>query len=104
MSESDHSTSTPPRATYRLQFNAGFTFADARKIVAYLANLGVSDAYASPILTPRAGSRHGYDITDHGALNPELGGEEGFAHFSAALSSAGMDLILDVVPNHMGIG
>ncbi|MEI7770517.1 MAG: malto-oligosyltrehalose synthase [Chloroflexales bacterium] len=93
-----------PRATYRLQLNAGFTFADAARVIAYLDDLGVSTAYASPMLTPRAGSTHGYDITDHGTLNPDLGGEDGFERLSAALRSRAMGLILDVVPNHMGIG
>lgn len=93
-----------PRATYRLQFHAGFTFADAAAIVGYLADLGASEAYASPILTPRSGSTHGYDITDHGSLNPDLGGEDDFEQLSAALRAHDMGLILDVVPNHMGIG
>ncbi|EFO80101.1 malto-oligosyltrehalose synthase [Oscillochloris trichoides DG-6] len=93
-----------PRATYRLQFNTKFTFADAEKLITYLHNLGISDLYASPILTPRNGSSHGYDITDHSTLNPDLGGEEGFERLSAALRAHAMGLILDVVPNHMGIG
>ncbi|NTW98121.1 MAG: malto-oligosyltrehalose synthase, partial [Oscillochloris sp.] len=104
MTTSDHASGGAPRATYRLQFHAGFTFADAERIVAYLDDLGVSHAYASPLLTPRAGSTHGYDITDHGALSPDLGGEEGFERLSAALRARRMGLILDVVPNHMGIG
>ncbi|NTW04021.1 MAG: malto-oligosyltrehalose synthase, partial [Oscillochloris sp.] len=104
MSTSDHSAGGAPRATYRLQFHAGFTFADAEKIVAYLDDIGISDAYTSPILTPRTGSTHGYDITDHSALNPDLGGESAFDRFSDALRARGMGLILDVVPNHMGIG
>jgi (1->4)-alpha-D-glucan 1-alpha-D-glucosylmutase len=93
-----------PRATYRLQLNADFSLDDAAAIVGYLADLGISDAYASPILTARVGSPHGYDITDHGHINPDLGGEAAFARFSAALKSHGLGLILDVVPNHMGIG
>ena len=68
-----------PRATYRLQFNAGFTFRDARKIAGYLADLGISDLYASPILKARTGSSHGYDVVDATALNPELGTDEDFA-------------------------
>src|SRR5207302_11193409 len=59
----------PPEATYRLQFHAGFTFADAARVVSYLDALGVTDCYASPYLKARAGSTHGYDITDHGHLN-----------------------------------
>ena len=92
-----------PAATYRLQFNAGFTFRDARDLVPYLHALGISDCYASPVLQARAGSSHGYDICDHGRLNTELGGERDFDAFSDALQQSGMGLILDMVPNHMGI-
>jgi (1->4)-alpha-D-glucan 1-alpha-D-glucosylmutase len=92
-----------PRATYRLQMNPSFTFADVQAVVPYLRDLGISDAYLSPILTPRTGSTHGYDITDPGAINPELGGESGFESLSAALRDAGLSVILDIVPNHMGI-
>ncbi len=93
-----------PRATYRLQFHSGFTFRDAATIVPYLAGLGVSTLYASPIFQARPGSTHGYDVVDYGALNVELGGEEGFAELTAALGAAGIRLLLDFVPNHMGIG
>jgi (1->4)-alpha-D-glucan 1-alpha-D-glucosylmutase len=92
-----------PSATYRLQFNAGFTFREARDLVPYLHALGISDCYASPVLQARAGSSHGYDICDHGRLNHELGGESAFDAFSEALRQRGMGLILDMVPNHMGI-
>ncbi|MPY73950.1 MAG: malto-oligosyltrehalose synthase [Alphaproteobacteria bacterium] len=94
----------PPRATYRLQFNKRFTFRDATRIVPYLRDLGVSHVYASPILAARAGSMHGYDIVDHNALNPELGSEAEFDALVAALHRHGLGLILDFVPNHMGIG
>ena len=90
-----------PRATYRLQFNAGFTFADARAIVPYLAELGISDLYASPIFRARKGSAHGYDIVDPGALNPELGTEDDFNVLHAELQRHQMGLLLDIVPNHM---
>ena len=90
-----------PVATYRLQFNAGFTFQDARKIAAYLAELGISDVYASPILRPRKGSTHGYDIVDANMLNPELGGEDDFMELTGELDRHGMGLVLDIVPNHM---
>jgi (1->4)-alpha-D-glucan 1-alpha-D-glucosylmutase len=93
-----------PCATYRLQFNAKFTFADAAALVPYLHGLGVSTCYASPVLKARPGSLHGYDTTDHSQLNPELGGEPAFDAFAAALQQHGMDLLLDTVPNHMGIG
>src|SRR5437899_10952444 len=90
-----------PRATYRIQFNAGFTFADARAIVSYLAELGISDIYASPILRARRGSAHGYDVVDPSALNPELGTEDDFNAFHAELHERQKGLLPDVVPNHM---
>jgi (1->4)-alpha-D-glucan 1-alpha-D-glucosylmutase len=90
-----------PGATYRLQFNAGFTFRDAAAIVPYLAELGISDIYASPILRARKGSPHGYDVVDATALNPELGTEEDFQALHEALRGRGLGLLLDVVPNHM---
>ncbi|OGA38295.1 MAG: 4-alpha-glucanotransferase [Betaproteobacteria bacterium RIFCSPLOWO2_12_FULL_68_19] len=92
-----------PRATYRLQFNRDFTFDDAAKIVPYLARLGVSHVYCSPILRARPGSMHGYDIVAHDQINPELGGAEGFERFGAALRRHGMGQLLDMVPNHMGV-
>ena len=93
-----------PRATLRLQLHREFDFAAARRLVPYAAALGVSHFYASPILTARAGSRHGYDIVDHGAVNPELGGEAGLRELVAALRAHGMGLIVDIVPNHMAVG
>ncbi len=93
-----------PSSTYRLQFHSKFRFADAEQIVAYLKELGISHFYSSPILKARAGSMHGYDITDHNALNPELGSEEEFLGLSAKLREQGLGLLLDVVPNHMGVG
>ncbi|MGO4571840.1 malto-oligosyltrehalose synthase [Microvirga sp. 2TAF3] len=96
--------SPPPRATYRLQFHKDFTFDDAAAIVPYLAKLGISHVYASPIQTARPGSMHGYDIVDPAAINPELGGEKGFRRFSDTLKAHGLGLLLDIVPNHMGIG
>ncbi|MEJ0093878.1 MAG: malto-oligosyltrehalose synthase [Methylocella sp.] len=93
-----------PRATYRLQFHAGFRFADAAHLAPYLAELGVSHVYASPYLKARPGSTHGYDITDHLSLNPELGDAQDFHNMSAAFAEAGLGQILDFVPNHMGVG
>jgi (1->4)-alpha-D-glucan 1-alpha-D-glucosylmutase len=90
-----------PRATYRLQFNAGFTFAEAREIVPYLAELGISDIYASPILKARKGSGHGYDVVDANALNPELGTDDDFNALHDELQRRQLGLLLDVVPNHM---
>lgn len=92
-----------PAATYRLQFNADFTFADARAILGYLDDLGISDLYASPIFLPRAGSTHGYDVADPTKLNPALGSEADFDALSQALHKRAMGLVLDIVPNHMGI-
>ncbi|HWK31614.1 MAG TPA: malto-oligosyltrehalose synthase [Terriglobales bacterium] len=93
-----------PRATYRLQFHKDFTLNDARAIVPYLAQLGVSHLYASPLLQARAGSQHGYDIVDHNHLNPEIGTEDDLRALVASLRQHGMGLILDTVPNHMGVG
>ncbi|HEY9733551.1 MAG TPA: malto-oligosyltrehalose synthase [Drouetiella sp.] len=93
-----------PSATYRFQFNKEFTFKDATKLVPYLAKLGVSHCYASPFLKARPGSMHGYDIIDHKQLNPEIGTVEEFDKLVATLHEHGMGLILDIVPNHMGIG
>ncbi|HJU16101.1 MAG TPA: malto-oligosyltrehalose synthase [Stellaceae bacterium] len=95
---------TTIRATYRLQFHPRFTFEDAARLVPYLARLGISHVYSSPIMEARPGSTHGYDIVDHNRINPEIGGEEGFQAFVAALKAHGMGLILDIVPNHVGIG
>ena len=95
---------TEIRATYRLQFHREFTFRDATELVPYLAALGVSHIYASPIMEARPGSTHGYDIINHNRLNPEIGTETDFRALVDALHAHGMGLILDFVPNHMGIG
>ncbi len=92
-----------PRATYRLQFHQGFGFDDAIRVLPYLAQLGVSHVYCSPIQRARAGSTHGYDVVAHAEVNPELGGAEGFARFVAALQAHGLGQLLDMVPNHMGV-
>src|SRR3984885_9483326 len=88
-------------STYRLQFNKDFTFQDAAKIVDYLSDLGITHVYASPILSARRGSTHGYDMIDPTRLNPELGTEADFAVFQDKLRERGLGLILDIVPNHM---
>jgi len=93
-----------PRATYRLQLNAQFTFQHATAIVPYLASLGISHVYCSPYFRARAGSMHGYDVVDHNAFNPEIGTREDFEAFVDALRAHGMGHILDIVPNHVGIG
>jgi (1->4)-alpha-D-glucan 1-alpha-D-glucosylmutase len=92
-----------PLATYRLQFNPSFGFRDAAALVPYLAQLGVSHLYASPFLKARSGSTHGYDVVDHNALNPELGDEAAFQQLCDALREHDIGLILDFVPNHMGV-
>ncbi len=92
-----------PRAIYRLQLNRGFTFNQARAIVPYLSALGISHCYISPCLKARPGSMHGYDIVDHNSLNPEIGTPQDFDRFVSALHERNMGLILDIVPNHMGV-
>ncbi len=93
-----------PLATYRLQLTKDFGFDEAAALVPYLAQLGISHLYASPFLKARPGSTHGYDIVDHNQFNPELGGEQGFARLSETLRQHDLGLILDFVPNHMGVG
>lgn len=92
-----------PRATYRLQFREGMDFARAKGLVPYLATLGISHLYASPITTARHGSTHGYDAADLTEIDPALGGAEGFMALSDELRRHGLGLLLDFVPNHMGI-
>ena len=92
-----------PRSTYRLQFNRDFTFRQALELVPYFDDLGISDLYASPLFRPCSEEGHGYDICDHQRFNPAIGTQEEFGAFSAALQARSMGLILDVVPNHMGI-
>lgn len=93
-----------PTATYRVQLRAEFGFRDAAKIVPYLKKLGISDLYVSPIFEAAPGSTHGYDVLNHDRLNPELGGEDGFQVLTEALEAHGLGLIVDFVPNHMGVG
>jgi (1->4)-alpha-D-glucan 1-alpha-D-glucosylmutase len=88
------------RATYRLQLGPGLGFAEALALVPYLTELGVSHLYLSPSLQARKGSTHGYDVVDPTRLSDELGGEDGFA----ALAAGGLGILLDIVPNHMGVG
>ena len=92
-----------PRATYRLQLNHNFTFTMATEIVPYLSALGISHCYLSPCLKARPGSMHGYDIVDHNSFNPEIGSAEDFDRLVEALHQHEMGLIMDIVPNHMGI-
>ncbi len=92
-----------PRATYRLQFNRDFPFRRAVELVPYLHELGISHVYASPLLKAQSGSTHGYDVCDFTQLNPEHGTEAELAALVAALRTRGMGLVLDIVPNHMGV-
>jgi len=93
-----------PRATYRVQLHKGFPFERVARLAPYLADLGISHLYSSPILQARAGSMHGYDVVDFSRINPELGGEEGFRAMARALRRHGIGIILDIVPNHMAVG
>jgi (1->4)-alpha-D-glucan 1-alpha-D-glucosylmutase len=92
-----------PASTYRLQLHAEFGFADAADLAGYLAGLGVTHAYLSPILQAGPGSRHGYDVVDHSRISAELGGEDGFRYLAGRLARRGIGVVVDVVPNHMGI-
>lgn len=93
-----------PRATYRLQLHKDFGFNDVAAIAPYLNRLGISHVYVSSWLKARPGSTHGYDVVDHAALNPELGSEADFSAMIAALRGQQIGIILDFVPNHMGVG
>ncbi|MCX7594944.1 MAG: malto-oligosyltrehalose synthase [Fischerella sp.] len=90
-----------PIATYRIQFTPSFGFAQARAIAPYLAELGISNLYASPILTPRKGSTHGYDTVNPNEINPELGGKERFLELIEELKQLNIGWVQDIVPNHM---
>ena len=94
----------PFAATARLQFHRGFTMDMAAALVPYFADLGISHVYASPLLKSRPGSTHGYDIVDHNEIDPELGGEDALRRLVAVLRRHDMGLVLDIVPNHMGVG
>ncbi len=93
----------PPVATYRLQLHPSFPFASAVQVVPYLRQLGISHVYLSPIWAATPGSTHGYDVVDHARINEELGGLAGFYALAQAVRDQGMQLILDIVPNHVGI-
>jgi malto-oligosyltrehalose synthase len=94
---------TTPTGTYRLQFRAEFGFEAAAELAGYLADLGISHVYTSPILQAVPGSTHGYDVVDHGRISEDLGGEEAFRAMAARFREHGIGLIVDVVPNHMAI-
>ncbi len=92
-----------PGSTYRLQLTPEFGFAEAAETADYLAELGVTCAYLSPVLDAVPGSQHGYDVTDHARIRPELGGEEGFRALAKRLRDRGLGIVLDIVPNHMAV-
>ncbi|MGH9411631.1 MAG: alpha-amylase family glycosyl hydrolase, partial [Vicinamibacterales bacterium] len=92
-----------PVSTYRLQIHGGFPLTAARAIVPYLQRLGIGAIYTSPYFAAEPGSTHGYDVTNHNQLNPEVGGLEAHTAFTDALAAAGLQHIVDFVPNHMGI-
>ncbi|WP_459385374.1 malto-oligosyltrehalose synthase [Arthrobacter humicola] len=92
-----------PVSTYRLQIRPGFTLQDAAQTVPYLKSLGVDWIYLSPILTAERGSDHGYDVTDPSAIDPDRGGADGLLAASAAAREAGMGVLVDIVPNHVGV-
>jgi (1->4)-alpha-D-glucan 1-alpha-D-glucosylmutase len=93
-----------PRATYRLQVNKNFPFKDVADLAEYLQSLGIEDVYTSPIFEARPGSLHGYDVTNQNQLNTEAGGEPAFSLLASELKRRSMGLLLDIVPNHMGVG
>jgi (1->4)-alpha-D-glucan 1-alpha-D-glucosylmutase len=92
-----------PASTYRLQLTPQFGFADAADQAAYLAELGITHAYLSPILQAAPGSQHGYDVVDHSRIAAELGGEDGFRYLAARFRRSDIGLVVDVVPNHMAV-
>ena len=92
-----------PGSTYRLQLTPDFGFAEAAEAGEYLADLGVTHVYLSPVLEAVPGSLHGYDVTDHSRIRGEFGGEEGFRAMAKRLRGLGLGLVLDIVPNHMAV-
>src|SRR3954451_24886914 len=92
-----------PASTYRVQVHAGFDLLAAADIVDYLADLGADWIYLSPLLTAEPGSSHGYDVIDHGAVDPTRGGRAAFERVAAAARSHGMGVLVDIVPNHVGV-
>jgi (1->4)-alpha-D-glucan 1-alpha-D-glucosylmutase len=105
--EAQAAREAPPRrpaSTYRLQLHAGYRLDQVEAAVPYLHDLGITDLYLSPHLVARPGSTHGYDVFDHGRLNAEIGTDADYDRLNAALAARGMGRVLDIVPNHMGIG
>lgn len=92
-----------PSSTYRLQITARFTLGDAARWVGYLSALGVGWVYTSPLLAAEPGSDHGYDVIDHSRTDPARGGRAGLAALAGAAHARGMGLLVDIVPNHVGV-
>src|SRR3954463_7775874 len=92
-----------PLSTYRLQLGADLTLDQVTALLPYLNRLGISDLYLSPLFRARAESSHGYDVVDHGTIDPAIGDLAAFERLATATREAGMGILLDVVPNHMGI-
>src|SRR4051812_35189486 len=92
-----------PLSTYRLQLGADLTLDQVHDLLPYLQKLGISDLYLSPLFRARAESSHGYDVVDHGTIDPAIGDLTAFERLATAARKAGMGILLDVVPNHMGI-
>jgi (1->4)-alpha-D-glucan 1-alpha-D-glucosylmutase len=90
-------------ATYRLQLHAGFTFADAERVAPYVADLGATHLYLSPVLEAVPGSMHGYDVVDHTRVSEALGGQAGLERLADTARQHGLGLVVDVVPNHMAL-
>jgi (1->4)-alpha-D-glucan 1-alpha-D-glucosylmutase len=103
MSHHDRPRHVPP-STYRLQVHGGFPLTAARDVIPYVARLGIGGVYTSPYFTASPGSTHGYDVSNHNEINPEVGGAEAHAAFVAAAAEHGLLHVVDFVPNHMGIG
>src|SRR3954465_6728009 len=110
LTETKPATSSPtsrlnriPRSTYRLQLSADLTLDQVHNLLPYLQNLGISDLYLSPLFRARAESSHGYDVVDHGTIDPAIGDLQSFARMAEAARASSMGVLLDVVPNHMGI-
>jgi (1->4)-alpha-D-glucan 1-alpha-D-glucosylmutase len=93
----------PPSSTYRVQVRPEFPLAATAEIADYLADLGVSHLYSAPLLTAAPDSQHGYDVVDHSAVSPALGGAEGLSRLHEALKAANLGLVVDIVPNHAGV-
>src|SRR3954467_7256218 len=92
-----------PQSTYRLQLGSDLTLDQVHRLLPYLQNLGISDLYLSPLFRARAESSHGYDVVDHGTIDPAIGDLAAFERLATAIRNADMGILLDVVPNHMGI-